>query len=312
MFLLFAPMVSFGQPKVIELVPTLFTSYVPSSLATLGVSDRAWLSAIAPMFAQKHVNGTGLLQLFGLAVPLFVVGTLGIRLVGLPAMFRSLWTRGSASPVLLFVALFVVVGYVLGLGLRITPIDYPDSYNNSVWFLVESKLVSWVFVAVMLGNLFKKWSPTSAAWTAALQVVFLAAPGTVNTFKMGSQNGDPLLAGSDEVLVAEYFRRDVEPGANVACDSSTLRRLLLGVAGMRVPLGPEFFLVSFLRRPEIEQRTGDVATFWRAWADGKFRADLAVKYRFDFVVSKQQLAGHVERFRTGAWFVYSTDALLGR
>ena len=312
MLLLFAPMASLGQPKVIELVPTLYTSYLPSSLSSLGLSNSSWLAAVAPMFAQKHVNGRGLLQLFALVVPLFVVGTLGIRLVGLPALFRSLWTRGSASPVLLFVALFVVLGYGLGLGLRVTPIDYPDSYNNSVWFLVESKLVSWVFVAVMLGNLFKNWSPTSAAWVAALQVVFLAAPGSVNTFKMGSQNGDLWSASPDELVVARYFQRHVEPGANVACESTPLRRLLLGVSGMRVPLAPEFFLMSYLRRPELERRTADMTTFWQAWAQGHFRADLAAKYHFDYVISPQQLTGHVAQFRSASSFVYASSTLSDR
>jgi hypothetical protein len=306
---LFAPMLVWGsEAKIIELVPTLYTGFIPTALASLGLSDLPWFSSVLPMFSAKQLSFDGAMQLFGLAVPLFVVGTLGIKLVGLPALLRSLRPRASVPPTLLFLALFVGLGYVLGLGLRVTPIDYPDSYNNSVWFLVESKLVSSVFVALMLGNVFRSWSPAAAAWTALLQVVVLAAPGTVNTFKAGSQNGDLMLAATEEVAVAEYFRRSAPSGAIVACDSPSLRRVLLGIAGVRVPFSPEFFPVSFLRRAQIEARTSDLAAFWQAWSEGHFRTDLAQKYQIDFVVSQRQLAGQVELLRQGTWFVYSWGA----
>lgn len=310
LLLLLAPMLSLrGGAKIIELVPTLFTSYVPTTLSSLELINTPWLSAITPMFAAKQVTARGVLQLFALAIPLFVVGTFGVRLLGLPGLVRTLWARRSAPITLLFVACFVVLGYVLGLGLRVTPIDYPDTYNNSVWFVVASKLVGWVFVSVTLGKLFKTWKPAAAAWTATLLVVLLAAPGTLNTFKMGSQNGDATLASPDETAVAEYFRRSAPPGSTVLCESANLRRLLLGISGARVPLAPEFFPVSFLRRQQLEERTNDLAVFWQALADGHVRADLAAKYQVDYLVSRSALPGLVERFHDGALYVYASATL---
>ncbi|MES1188763.1 MAG: hypothetical protein ABUL60_33420, partial [Myxococcales bacterium] len=309
LLLLFAPMLSLRHgPKIIELVPTLFTSYVPTTLASLELADASWLSAITPMFAAKHLTARGAVQLFAVAVPLFVIGTAGVRLLGLPVWLRSVGSR-SAPMVLLFVACFALLGYGLGLGLRVTPIDYPDTYNNSVWFLVETKLVSWVFVSVTLSKLFKTWTPPSAAWTATLLVGLLAAPATLNAFKAGSQNGEPALASSDEMAVADDFKRDVTPGAIVLCESANLRRLLLGIAGARVPLAPEFFPVSFLRRQEFDERTNDLASFWQAWADGHYRAELAAKYHVSYVVATRPLPGYVERFHEGALYVYANATL---
>jgi hypothetical protein len=309
LLLLFAPMLSLRHgPRIIEIVPTLFTSYVPTALASLELADARWLSAITPMFATKHLTARGAWQLFALAVPLFVVGTAGVRLIGLPVWLRSIGSR-SAPMALLFAACFAVLGYGLGLGLRVAPIDYPDTYNNSVWFLVESKLVSWVFVSVTLAKLFKTWTPPSAAWTGTLLVGLLAAPGTLNTFKAGSENGEPALASSDEMAVADDFKRGVPAGAIVLCESANLRRLLLGIAGARVPLAPEFFPVSFLRRQQFEERSDDLARFWQSWAEGHFLAELAAKYHVDYVVSTRPLPGYVERFHEGALFVYGKATL---
>jgi hypothetical protein len=301
---------SHAQGKIIELVPTFFTGYISGALGRLQLADTALLRPVATMFAQKQVTSAGAASWLFVAVPLFVVGTLGIRLLGLPRLLRALAARTACgAPLLPFLAWFVVCGYVLGLGLRVTPLDYPHEYNNSVWFIVESKLVSWIFVGLMLGNVFKSWSPRQAAWTAALQMLLLAAPATVNTFTVLSRNAAPTLATPDESRIAEHFELHVPPGAIVLCESSSLRRLLLGEARARVPLAPEFYLTSFLRRTDLDRRTQDVAEFWRAWGTGQFRADLAKAYHVDYVVSARALPDRSPTFKTSTLYVYPVSQL---
>jgi hypothetical protein len=300
---------SHTQGRIVELVPTFFTGYVSGALASLGLADTAWLRSVATMFAEKHVTVAGLVSWSFLGLPLFVLGTLGIRLLGLPRLVRALGARGSSSHLLAFLAWFVVCGYALGLGLRVTPIDYPDDYNTSVWFIVGSKLVSWIFVGLLLGHLFRTWSPRPAAWTAALQVVLLAAPGTVNTFTVLSRIAAPTLATPDEVRVADHFEAQVPPGAIVLCESANLRRLLLGEARARVPLAPEFYVTQFTRRVGLDARTQDLQQFWLEWSAGKFRADLAKKYQVNYVVSTRAVPNHTATFTTSTLFVYPVSAL---
>jgi hypothetical protein len=307
---LLAPMLSsHAHGKIVELVPTFFTGYISGALASLSLADTAWLRATATMFAQKRATVAGLAGWLFAALPLFVVGTLGVRLLGLPRLLRALGARAPGAPLLPFLAWFVVVGYALGLGLRITPIDYPDDYNTSVWFIVGSKLVSWIFVGIVLGNLFRTWSPRTASITAALQVVLLAAPGTVNTFTTLSRIASPTLATPDEALVADHFEANVPPGAIVLCESSDLKRLLLGEARARVPLAPEFYVTQFIRRAALDARTQDLQQFWQDWGAGKFRADLAAKYHVDYVVSTRLVPGHTASFKTSGLFVYSVSRL---
>lgn len=307
---LLTPMLlSHARGKIVEVVPTFFTGYIGGALSSLELADSAWLRAAATMFAERRLTALGLAGWLFAALPLFLLGTLGIRVLALPRLLRALVAPASSAPLLSFLAWFVVSGYALGLGLRVTPRDYPDDYNTSVWFIVGSKLVSWIFVGLLLGKLFRTWSPRAAAWTAALQIVLLAAPGTVNTFTTLARIANPTLASPEEALVADYFRQRVAPGAIVLAESSTLRRLLLGEGLARVPLAPEFYLSQFLRRAGIDARTHDVQQFWEAWGTGQFRADLAQKYHVDYVVSTRAVPERSAAFKTSTLFVYPVGGL---
>jgi hypothetical protein len=139
--------------------------------------------------------------------------------------------------------------------------------------------------------------------------VLLAAPGTVNTFTTLSRIASPTLATPDEALVAEHFKANVPPGAIVLCESSDLKRLLLGEARARVPLAPEFYVTQFIRRAALDARTEDLQQFWQDWGAGRFRADLAAKYRVDYVVSTRLVPGHTATFKTSGLFVYPVSEL---
>jgi hypothetical protein len=295
--------------KVIEVVPTLHTDYVPTALARLGLTKSPWFAAVAQMFTSKQVSATGLLQLALLGLPLFIVGTFGVRLLGIFRLLGAI-LRPSSTPLLLaFLAWFVLWGYVLGLGSRVTPVDYPADYNNSAWFLVASKLVGWVFVAVVLGRVFKTWSPRRAAWLSVLQVGLLAAPATINTFVKGSRNGTPTLASKAEMAVTEHFRANVAAGTVVLCESANLRRLLLAVSAARVPYAPEMYVTSFLRKTQIEQREREQKDFWQAWQGGVAQRHLLERYEIGYVVTARALHGAVPSFQYGDLRAYSARSL---
>jgi hypothetical protein len=304
-------LLSHREEKVIGIVPTFFTNWIPSMIASLDLGAKPWLADAANLFAQKRLSGWGLAQWLGIALPLFVMGTLGVRLLGLPRIVRALRAPSASRPILVFLAWFVVCGYALGLGLRVTPFDYPDDYNNSVWFVVESKLLSCVFVGVALGAWFRGWSPRRAAWVAALQVLALAAPGTWNIFAKIGVSSAPVLATPDELRAAQYFAQQAAPGAVVLCDSHNLRRLLLGEARMRVPLAPEFYPTSFLRRARLEERQRDHEAFWQGWTSGYARVDVLRKYGLDYVVASRPLLGVRPVFQAPTAFVYRVRDLAG-
>ncbi len=293
-----------ARADMITIVPTLYTAYIPTALNKLTLASHGWCAALTQMFSSHRPTPAGLAELLLVGLPLFVIGTLGARLLGILRLIEAVRRPSSAHQALQFLGLFVIVGYVLGLGSKVTPREFPDAYNNSVWFLVESKLVAWVFVALVIGKLFKTWSPRRAAWLSVVQIGLLAVPASINTFLVGANNGAPTIATKDELAVAEYLQRVAAPGTVVLCEGVNLRRLLLGVSGLRVPHAPEFYASSFLSRRDLDLRTQEHQAFWQSWALDVFRRDLANKYQVDYVVATRPLPDTRPKFQRAGYFVY--------
>ena len=77
----------------------------------------------------------------------WLAASLGLRLLGLPAALTAARSRDAPAAVL---AVMALVGWPLALLLRITA---DDSFNESVYFTVQSGALLWIFAATTLGRL---------------------------------------------------------------------------------------------------------------------------------------------------------------
>ena len=59
----------------------------------------------------------------------------------------------------------------------------------------------------------------------------------------------------------------------------------------------------------LDGRIQDVQRFWHAWGTGQFRADLAEKYRVDYVVSTRPVPDRTATFKTPTLYVYRASEL---
>ena len=132
------------EASVIEVRPDAYSQLLPSALERLRLSEVAGFRAAIEMFDSRSPSFAGMSSVLLLALPVFIVGSFGTRVIGIPAMLRSLSWR-TADPLSHFMAWYVLCGCLLTFALKVTPIDSPDSYNNSVWFFVQSKYVAWLF-----------------------------------------------------------------------------------------------------------------------------------------------------------------------
>ncbi len=103
----------------------------------------------------------GTLQLVTVMLPVYFVGSLGIRIIGIPLLLKTLRFPRFESPLKFLIAVFVLVGFLLFPILKITPVDFPDGYNNAVWFYVQSKYFMWLFVVESCLVFMKKRSAAS-------------------------------------------------------------------------------------------------------------------------------------------------------
>ena len=80
-----------------------------------------------------------------IALPIYLIGVLGLRIIGVPTVLRAIFLPNREGGLRFILGLFVLVGAVITLTCRIVPADAAHPYNNSVWFLAQSKYVSVVF-----------------------------------------------------------------------------------------------------------------------------------------------------------------------
>ena len=236
--------------------------------------------------------GVNTRALFVVALPLFLVGTLGARIVGIPAMFSSRAQRGGAPEVRTVMVLFVVLGLVLTL---FTTINLPGtiSYNNSVWFYVAAKYVLWIFAGEAIAVLAGK--RRVVAVLAAATMLALSAPATLQFFHSTAQSSDySLLPGlpnrldPSQVDMLQALDDRCGAGDVVLAEDSVLVPMV-SLTRCRTPY-LDVLTPYLLAADPAARRVSDVAAFWRAWRRGTCRGDVVARYGVRFVVVRSAAA----------------------
>ena len=247
-------------PYLVELLPTLKLDWL-----------NAYVGASVPLLV---------------ALPLWLVGGLGMRLFALPAVVSRRWQLPAPRAMRLLLVVFVVMGLALSLFVSVKA-PGPGSYNNAVWFAVGAKAVLWVLVAE---TLVVAWAGRRRfALGAAVAVVALSLPATAQFLATAPDNpANVLLPGRPERLTSEEL---------------ALVEALDGLCGARpVLLAPEPVLVSAIsltscRTPylplfaeslasggEVMRRSRAVARFWSTWSAGGCRTDVTTAYAVSLIV----------------------------
>jgi hypothetical protein len=105
-----------------------------------------------------------------------------------PAILRAIFRPDPKSGLRLVPAFFVVIGLLIALTCRIVPAGFAPSYNNSAWFLAQSKYVAWIFAVEVLQRLYRRIiargvRPGPIAGVIAVSAVTLSVPATLQQAK---------------------------------------------------------------------------------------------------------------------------------
>jgi hypothetical protein len=218
-----------------------------------------------------------------LALGLYLVGTSGVRILGWPLLVQSAWKRSQVAGPRLFVACFVVIGPLVTLTWSVTFQGYPPEtqYNNAIWFLVQSKYVAWIFAleALVLLQNRRHWA---IRYGLVLGVLALSVPSAIQFLAHMPGPHEEILSPEDVQLMHAL---DGGCGAGevvLAPDEWVLP--IVALTRCQVPVAPIY--ASCCAAPdEIVQRAADQHAFWEAMGVGEFRADLAQRYRAQFVLT---------------------------
>jgi len=263
--------------------------YVPEALEQMGLLDTSVGSEIGAIYQGGSLSAGGVAGLFLVALPGYLLGSLGMRVIGIPVVVRDLVSIRRSTGLSFFAALFGVLGPLVTLTCAVTPWGYPAEveYNNAVWFFVQSKYVMWVFVAEIVLILSSgKRRLLQALFVMA--VVGLSLPSAVQYFHSQTLYGVEALRETEMELMG-FLQQGCSNG-EVVLSEEKLAEDVVGLAPCRVPvLSAGSYTHLFVSRPALERREEDMASFWDAWREGELRSDILERYGVDYVVVERRV-----------------------
>src|SRR6266550_4060850 len=275
-----------GAQIVTKFEPWLYVSH---AMQTLGLGN--WLS--------------GPLAFVVVALPIYLVGCLGLRVIGVPAILTAIFRPRPGGAVRFLLGIFVVIGVVIALTCSFTPAGWTFRYNPiSSTFLVQSEYVAWIF-AVEVFQTFYQWAirrgiyPALAAGGITAAAAGLSLPATVQHFVVwrdpdhffgaGKPFGRELLTYDLQTLAAmDFLQTDAHPG-DVVLPADNLIAPVLAFTKCRVPIG--YFSFGLVARSEYTRRETAEKKFWNDWRLGKVEDGLLQDANVRYVIVNRQTEG---------------------
>jgi hypothetical protein len=238
-------------------------------------------------------------------LPVYLIGSLGLRVIGVPALFNAIFRPNPRSALRFVLGVFVVIGVLIALMFSITPAGWTFKYNPvSGTFLIQSKYVAWIFAVEVLQNLYR-WTVgrgISSALTATGIVAIaagLSVPSTLqhflfwrnpnHYFGQGKPFGNELQNYDLETLsVINFVKKDAVPG-DVVLPGDNLLAPILALTKCRVPVG--YFAYAAVARNEYMRRESAVKQFWKDWRLGKVQQDLLREAGVRYIVIRKTSEG---------------------
>jgi len=264
--------------------------YVTQAMEAIGIKDRF----------------SGWLAFATVALPIYLVGTLGLRVIGMPAILNAIFRPNPKSALRFILALFVVTGLLIALMFSFSPAGWTFRYNPiSGTFLVQSKYVAWLFAVEVLQTLYRWsigrgiYSSVAAAATVAI-AIGLSVPATLqhfiywrnfdHLFGNGKPFGKQLQSYDAETLaVTDFLTKNAQPGDVVLSGDDDLLAPLFALTNCRLPLG--YFAQAAVGRSEYTRRESAVKQFWKDWRLGKVQQDLLREAGVRYIVVRKTSEG---------------------
>jgi hypothetical protein len=275
-----------GADIVTKFEPWLYVSH---AMQTLGLGNRF----------------SGPLGFAVVALPIYLVGCLGLRVIGVPLILTAIFRPKSGGALRFSLAVFVVIGVIIALTCSFTPAGWTFRYNPiSSTFLVQSEYVAWIF-AVEVFQTFYQWAirrgiyPALAVGAITATAAGLSLPATVQHFVVwrdpdqffgaGKPFGRQLLTYDLQTLAAmDFLHADAHPG-DVVLPADNLIAPVLAFTKCRVPVG--YFSFGLVARSEYTRRETAEKKFWNDWRLGKIEDGLLRDANVRYVVVNKQTEG---------------------
>jgi len=279
--------------------------YVSQAMEAIGIKDRlsGWLAFVT------------------VALPIYLIGSLGLRVIGVPAILNAIFRPNPKSALRFILALFVVIGLLFALMFSITPAGWTFRYNPvSGTFVVQSKYVAWLFAVEVLQT-FYRWAVgrgvySSVAAAAIMAIAIgLSVPATLQHFVFwrnpdhlfgnGKPFGKQLQSYNAETLaVTDFLTKDAQPG-DVVLSGNELLAPVLALTNCRVPFG--YLAYAAVARSDYIRREFAVKQFWKDWRLGKIQGELLRDASVKYVIVSKRTEGVPAKIPTSLSEVFANS-----
>ena len=295
------------NPRVVaELRPW---PYVPAMLAAIGTGDTPFAQRIAALFMGGPVTLAGVCGFVLVALPAYLLGTWGLRVLGIPRALAGCFRPTLDSGFRSLLALFVIVGTPIALTCALTPAGFPafSRYNETAWFLVQSKYVAWVFVVEAL----MAWSRGRSRLlrnALAMAAVGLALPSSIQYFVYQASQSSTSRIDAPESGVLRFLDQSARPG-DVVFAPPPVAEHVVSLTRCRAPV-LTIYPWSFISLADLERRRQDQAAFWTAWAQGQVRTDVLETLQAAFLVTGRPPSGMPPAASTGLTVAFENQGFV--
>jgi hypothetical protein len=251
---------------------------IPMSFTAMGLGNTHLVRGLTRFSNGEATSVHAALRFFLVGVPVFLLGSLGLRLLAVPAVLKDVFTPSSHSAHRFFIASFVVCGIIVGLFTKMT-CEHAEPYNNSVWFYSLSKYVAWVFVVEVLWAVLRGKRAVVQAFILCV-VAGLSVPSTVQ-FLYLQMSCKSVALGRNVVGAMTFLRERCAPG-DVAFTREGLTEPVLAMTKCRVPVSR--IAIAPTSEAEAARREEDVHDFWLPMCSERRRGEILRRYKADYLI----------------------------
>ncbi len=262
--------------------------YLSTALQAMGFSNTPVGYSVSAIYNFREVTLSSLVALLLIALPWYLLGSLGLRILAIPVMVKQLAT--SLKMERFFLAAFTLLGLLITLTCRLT-LDN-GGYNNAVWFFVQSKYVAWVFVVELMMILFRGKGRIFQTFAISV-LIALSVPSTIQYFSWQMTLQPQVTVDKNTAHAIDYLGKICVRG-EVVFSRAELAKDIVAMTKCRVPYAG-IVDRSFLTALQINHRLKDQNDFWDTNTGNDQRREILKRYNSEYLIIAQAAGGSLER-----------------
>jgi hypothetical protein len=258
--------------------------YIPYALEQLGLQDTWPAREVDGLYSGAGLSLSGLVSLCVVALPVYLVGSLGFRVLAVPGVLKRTIFPSASTALGFCLALMALVGPVIALVFTAIPSSYAveTEYNEAIWFYVLSKYVASILAVELVLAVGRGWR---LRWRACLVcvVLVLSVPSAIQYFQSQTSYQLDQISQSELELIDFLEGRCMD--GEVVLSRQRVASLVAALTQCRVPvLNIGAYTHSFVSLSGLNERKEDRDRFWSDWNDEQPRGEILERYRVDYVV----------------------------